>query len=336
MEIDTRQKEILRALIDLYVETAEPVGSKSLADRRQLGVSSATLRGEMAELEAMGYLEQPHTSAGRIPTPLGYRLYVDELMRRHRLSVLELEDLTRAMKRRISEFDRFAAEAGRALAQYTRYPTISLTATGGAFKAARFDLVPLPGNGYVCVVVGEDGQVHHATLRLPDGAGVDELRLLATALNAYATGIDLTGGLPAEIRAWPDIAEFVRGITQTAAREMHLSGGAHLLSQPEYHDALKAQRLLTYLSEDRAANSLPAPAATPLNRPVQIIIGPENAAAALADASVILASYALGSQMRGIIGLVGPTRMDYATLASKMESFASRLERLFLDEEENT
>ena len=360
MEIDARQKEILRALVDLYVETAEPVGSKSLADRRQLGVSPATLRGEMAELEAMGYLEQPHTSAGRVPTPLGYRLYVDELMRRHRLSVLEIEELSRSMRRKLSEFDRFAADAGRALAQFTRYPTLSLTSAAYALRAQRFELVPLSGGQYVCLIVGDDGQVHHDTLRLPDGMDSTCLHALSAVLNSLAAGIDLSTGFPAELlfrieAAAPSaksclsgIDAFIRDIVRDkfSPRDVHVSGGAHLLSQPEYHDAPKAQRLLEYLNEGRAAAAeamqLGAEAgrtgiALPPDdsgKPVKIIIGPENAAEALSDASVILASYSLGNNLRGIIGLVGPTRMDYASLASKMEHFAAKLERLFLEEED--
>jgi heat-inducible transcriptional repressor len=347
MEIDARQKEILRELVDLYVETAEPVGSKSLAERQTLGVSPATLRGEMAELEAMGYLEQPHTSAGRIPTPLGYRLYVDELMRRHRLSVIELEDLTRAMKRKLSELDRFAAEAGRALAQFTRYPTLSLTAADTVLRVQKFELLPLSGGQYVCIIIGDDGQVHHETLRLPDGVDGNSLHTVSASLNTLAAGIDLTAGIPADIlqtiesaarftgACLADIDAFIRDIVRDtlSARGLHVSGGAHLLSQPEYHNAPKAQRLLEYLGEERATavEAMKRGAA----KPVQIIIGPENAAEALSDASVILASYSLRNNLRGIIGLVGPTRMDYASLASKLEHFAARLERLFLEDEDS-
>ena len=152
MELTDRQKRVLRAVVEIYIETAEPVGSKSILERSDLNVSSATIRNELAELTAQGLLEQPHTSAGRIPAPKGYRLYVNALMEEHRLSVQETERLNEALHLKMRELDRVMDEAGRAISQLTRYPAFALS-SGTPFSSASFcsiaDMPPSSESSYV-------------------------------------------------------------------------------------------------------------------------------------------------------------------------------------------
>lgn len=141
MELSERKKLILRAVVENYIQTAEPVGSKAIVESAGLKVSSATIRNEMAELENLGYLEQPHTSAGRIPSPKGYRLYVNELMEQHRLSIQETERINEALHLKMRQMDQVMSEAGKIVSQLTKYPTFALTK--GTKKAAivRYDQI---------------------------------------------------------------------------------------------------------------------------------------------------------------------------------------------------
>ena len=158
MQLSERKKQILRAVVENYIQSAEPVGSKAIVQRAGLKVSSATIRNEMAELENLGYLEQPHTSAGRIPSPKGYRLYVNELMEEHRLSIQETERINAALHLKMRQMDQVMSEAGKIVSQLTRYPTFALTK--GTQKAAvtRYDLLMVEERAFIAVLM-TDAQV---------------------------------------------------------------------------------------------------------------------------------------------------------------------------------
>ena len=166
MEISERKKKILSAVIDAYIATAEPVGSKAIAESGVLDISSATIRNEMAELTAMGYLEQPHTSAGRIPSPQGYRLYVNELMERQRLSLDETEQINQSMNLKIQQLDKLMNDVGRVAASLTQYPVVALAAPVAA-TITRYDLIYVDANTFIVVVMLNDKAVHNKLIHLP-------------------------------------------------------------------------------------------------------------------------------------------------------------------------
>ena len=153
MELSERRRKILRVVVENYIETAEPIGSKAIAEKAELTCSSATIRNELAALEKQGYLEQPHTSAGRIPSPLGYRFYVNELMEEHKLSLQETERINEAMNTKMQELDRVIDQAGRLVSQMTNYPAFSLTAGGSEISIARYDLLMVDSSSFIVVVM---------------------------------------------------------------------------------------------------------------------------------------------------------------------------------------
>ena len=338
--MDSRKRIILRAVVDSYIEKAEPVGSKTLATSGTLEVSPATLRNEMAALEEMGYLEHPHTSAGRVPTAAGYRLYVDELMERHRLSLNEMESINRTLRLKMQELDNMLMEAGRLVAQLTGYAAFTVTPAARRARILRLEAFLTDPSALVLVAAGEGGLVKTKWVRLSAPARYEDVERLKLALNETFVGqSEITEEQTARCRtlcgpraaAYLPYALELIGELAGHAQEVFLSGETHLLEHPEFHDIMRARKTLEFLSEQRhmltklpeasssAAQSIPG---------VQMLIGPENVARELREASVIMASYQLSGGLRGVIGVIGPTRMDYSKLESKLSYFASQLEKL--------
>ena len=335
-ELSGRKKKILKAVVELYVKTAEPVGSKAIASALDNRVSSATIRNEMAELEEQGYLEKPHTSAGRIPSPKCYRLYVNELMERQQLSAQETESINRALQMKLQELDRILSRAGQVVSHFTQYPVYALAAGRKQFSVARFDLLRVDEQSFIAVVMTDDGRVKSKLLYTQVPVDMSQLPVLAALLNK-----DFVGQTPEEMGRrlmvaagqGPALLFMVLSLTVEYAGEVleeiqhrmvYTAGANRILDLPEYQDVGKAGALMRFLGEEDAA--LPVPED---NAPMQILIGPENVEKALQDSSVVVASYDIGEDMRGLIGVVGPTRMDYATVAARLAYFADGLGRMF-------
>ena len=337
MDLTQRKKRILRAIIESYIETAEPVGSKAVAESIEMEVSSATIRNEMADLESMGYLEKPHTSAGRIPSPQGYRLYVNELMDAHKLSMQETARINDALRLKMQELDRVIDQAGRIVSQLTSYPAFALSSGYGRVTIRRFDLLMVEHNAFIIVVMTDNNVVRNKLVRLPSDLNEPQLQLLNTLLNTTFTGLTLEEITPELMRVAQHAAGEAYGLISLVVsfaievlesleqRMVHTAGLAHLLEQPEYRSLDKAAPLMSYLSED----SDPARFPVPQEAAMRILIGPENVAEALKDTSVVVASYDIGDGMRGVVGVVGPTRMDYAKVVARLSYFAGGLARLF-------
>jgi heat-inducible transcriptional repressor len=337
MELTERKKKILKAVVDSYIETAEPVGSKALAENAGLGVSPATIRNEMADLEALGYLEQPHTSAGRIPSAKGYRLYVNELMMQHKLTMEESQEINQQMSLKLRQMDKAVDQAGKLISDLTNYPTYALAAVSGPVTISRFDIIQVDNNSFIVVVMLSNKAVKNKLMRVTFPVEALTLQKLSTQFNGSFTDIteeEITPQLIASAeRAVNDtmglvslIASFaISTLTEEKSQSAYLAGASHILEQPEYRDIDKAQKLITYLSDDRKLASLPMP---DNGSDVKIMIGPENVAEELKDSSVIVASYDAGDNMKGLIGVVGPTRIDYATIAAKLSFIAQGLSEL--------
>ena len=335
-ELSGRKKKILKAVVELYVKTAEPVGSKAIASALDNRVSSATIRNEMAELEEQGYLEKPHTSAGRIPSPKCYRLYVNELMERQQLSAQETESINRALQMKLQELDRILSRAGQVVSHFTQYPVYALAAGKKQFSVARFDLLRVDEQSFIAVVMTDDGRVKSKLLYTQVPVDMSQLPVLAALLNK-----DFVGQTPEEMGKRlmvaagqvPALLFMVLSLTVEYAGEVleeiqhrmvYTAGANRILDLPEYQDVGKAGAMMRFLGEEDAA--LPVPED---NAPMQILIGPENVEKALQNSSVVVASYDIGEDMRGLIGVVGPTRMDYATVAARLAYFADGLGRMF-------
>ena len=336
MELTERKKQILRAIVDSYIRTAEPVGSKTISQMPGMDFSPATIRNEMADLTTMGLLEQPHTSAGRVPSAAGYRLYVDELMQNYRLSMDETKTINQAMEVKMQEVDKMISQVGKLVSKMTDLPAYAVAARSSQRTVKRFDLILAEAGSFILVVMLSDNQVQNKLIRLPLDVSQEDLRLLSAVLNASLTELtadEITPELLAKVTRSaagaaslvPVIVDYTVELLKKTHSEVYMTGQAKLLGQPEYHDVEKAQEVLTSLDEDVISN-LPA---TLSSGTTQILVGPENVAKELKDSSVVITKFDIGDGMQGMIGVVGPTRMDYAKITARLSYFAENLGRMF-------
>jgi len=338
MDLSDRKKKILRAIVDSYIQTAEPVGSKAIAAMPDMDFSSATIRNEMAELTTMGYLEQPHTSAGRVPSAAGYRLYVDELMQGYRLSVDETKSLKEAMDTKLRQFDDVIAQVGRMVSQITNLPAYAVAAPKAPAATVRhFEILGADEHSFILVVLTNAEVVKNRLVKLPVKLSEQDLKLLSAVLNASLTDLTADEITPevmnrvsrsagAAASLVPIIVDYTVHVLQEQQQsEVYITGQTRLLGQPEYRDVEKAQEVINSLDEETIAN-LPAPIA---DGPVQVLVGPENIARELRDTSVVMTRFDIGDGMQGMIGVVGPTRMDYARVTARLSYFAEGLGRMF-------
>lgn len=343
MELSDRKKKVLRTVVDLYIRTAEPVGSKAIAAMPDMNYSSATIRNELAELTTMGYLEQPHTSAGRIPSPAGYRLYVDELMQDYRLSLDEAQNLNQHMELKMQEFDKLLGQVGKLVSQATNLPAYTVAKRSGGATVKRFEILQSEERRFILVVVLTGDIVKNKMMKVPISVTESDLKLLSAVLNATLTGLtapEITPELLDRISQnagpasglVPIVVDFVTDLlSQQEESEVFLTGQMKLLGQPEYQDVGKAQKFLGHLDEDTISN-LPALAS---GQGMQILVGPENVAEELKDASVVMTKFDIGDGMEGMIGVVGPTRMDYAKVTARLSYMAENLGRMFAKPEDS-
>lgn len=338
MELTERKKKVLRSVVDLYIRTAEPVGSKAITELPDMNFSSATIRNEMADLTAMGYLEQPHTSAGRIPSPAGYRLYVDELMQDYRLSVDETKSINNAIEEKVQRVDKLVEKVAKLVSQATDLPAISAASRRDSATVSRFDLIQAGQGSFILVVMLSDDQVFNKLIKLPVSVDETDLKLLAALLNTAMTELPPEGFTPALLdkvmrsagRASslvPVIVDFTTDVLRhRGSTNVAVAGQARLLGFPEYRDVDKAQKVLESIDEDTLSN---LPAIMQSENGTKVLVGPENVAQELKDTSVVMTKFDIGDGMQGMIGVVGPTRMDYAKVTARLSYFAESLSKAF-------
>ena len=301
MELTDRKKKVLRSVVDLYIRTAEPVGSKAITELPDMNYSSATIRNEMADLTAMGYLEQPHTSAGRIPSAAGYRLYVDELMMDYRLSVDETKSINNAIEEKVQRVDKLVEKVAKLVSQATDLPAISAASRSGGATVTRYDLIQAGQGSFILVVGAED-----FTSALLDKV----MRSAGAAASLVPVIVDFTTDV----------------LRHQASTNVAVAGQARLLGLPEYKDVDKAQKVLESIDEDALSN---LPAIMQSENGTKVLVGPENVAQELKDTSVVMTKFDIGDGMQDMIGVVGPTRMDYAKVTARLSYFAESLSKAF-------
>jgi len=338
LELTERKKKVLRCIVDLYIRTAEPVGSKAIAEMPDMNYSSATIRNEMADLLAMGYLEQPHTSAGRIPSAAGYRLYVDELMADYQLSMDETRSINLCLEEKMQRVDKLVERVAKLVSQATDLPAISMASRRGGATVKRFELIGAGAGSFILVVMLSTDEVVNKLIKLPLSVEESDLKLLSAVLNAAMTDLSpeeftpalmdrvmLSAGNAASLV--PVIVEFT---TDTLRRQestnMVVAGHVRLLDQPEYRNIDRAQKVLTSLDEDALSN---LPAVMQNANGTKVLVGPENVAEELKDTSVVMTKFDIGDGLQGMIGVVGPTRMDYAKVTARLSYFAESLSKMF-------
>ena len=344
MELTERKKKVLRSVVDLYIHTAEPVGSKAITELPDMNYSSATIRNEMSELTAMGYLEQPHTSAGRVPAPAGYRLYVDELMSDYRLSIDETQSINTAIEEKMQRVDKMLEKVAKLVSQATDLPAISVASRYAGATIRRFELILASQNNVILVIMLSDEQVVNKLIKLPISVQQSDLQVLSAVLNATMTNLspeDFTQELLQRVMdsagnagtLVPVIMDFaVETLRVNSNTNMAVAGQMRLLGQPEYRDVDKAQKIMSSLDEDVLSN---LPAIMQNQNGTKVLVGPENVANELKDTSVVMTKFDIGDGMQGMIGVVGPTRMDYAKVTARLSYFAESLSKMFAKPEQS-
>lgn len=321
-----RQKLILKIVVDDYVRSAEPVGSRTIAKREGINFSPATIRNEMSDLEEMGYLTQPHTSAGRIPSQKGYRFYVDNLMEPERLSRDVIEKIHRLYTQRFMQLEQAIQETAAVLSQLTNYTSIA--SSPGFFEDTlkHFQLISLSEKRAVAIIVTNKGQVEHKTVSVNTNLDLADMEKMVNLLNDKLRGVPLyqiKDRLRTEIEAElkkhvKHYQEMIAVLEEVLAHHkedrVYLTGTTHIFSQPEFRDVEKARGLFEMLEQrDRIQDVL---AVNKDKEGIQVLIGQENMEEAFSECSIISASYSIGGKPVGTLSILGPTRMDYKKVVS--------------------
>ena len=343
MELTERKKKVLRSVVDLYIRTAEPVGSKAITALPDMNYSSATIRNEMADLTAMGYLEQPHTSAGRVPSAAGYRLYVEALMMDYRLSMDETKSINTAIEEKMAKIDKVMDQVAKLVSQATDLPAITVASHRGGCTVKRYDLILAGAGSFILVVMLNNEEVTNKLIKLPLNVGESDLKLLSAVVNATMTEIPLEEFTPELMdkvmrsageaaSLVPVIVEFtINTLRKQTEADVSVAGHMRLLGQPEYRDVEKAQKVLSSLDDDVVST---LPAVMTASNGTKVLVGPENVAQELKDTSVVMTKFDIGEGMHGVIGVVGPTRMDYAKVTARLSYFAESLSKMFAKSEQ--
>lgn len=337
MNLSERKKRILATVVELYVKTAEPVGSKAVVGELGNTLSSATVRSEMAELENSGLLEHPHTSAGRVPTSGGYRMYVNELMEKQAVPNDSAMVINNTLDEHLAMQPYMLDEVGSLTSRLTTYPAYAMAATLGVTTIVRFDFIHVDSYTFIVVALLSNDTVKNKLVHLTTPYNPAMQNKMSAIFNASFTGISEEQITPALItateRAIGDtnglvaiIAGFViELLVESKAVGARVSGAVNLLDHPEYKDVHKAQQVIRYLSNAGSLAQLPSP---DLPGDVKITIGPENLAEELKDSSVVAVKYDAGESVQGLIGVVGPTRMDYSKVVAHLSYIAQGLSTL--------
>ena len=338
MELTERKLKILQAIISDYVRSAEPVGSRTLSKRFDLGISPATIRNEMSDLEEMGYLTHPHTSAGRVPSDKAYRLYVNDLMQKHELSVAEKNLIAERLRGHVDEFEDTIKHAAKLLSEITNLTSFAMTPTKNEETLRFINLLPVDERTVVLMIVSESGKISNTALKLRVPYTEEGLQLLAKNMTYKFNGKRMTDVLKENIisHVESDIAamsmleenimpSFMKTLEDMLHVNLYMDGLTNIFDIPEYNDLTKAKNFLSLLDkkEDFTKKLLER------EDGIIVTIGDENADDMMHDCSMITATYHVDGKMVGKIGVIGPTRMKYDEITSIIEYLTDNLNDTF-------
>ena len=336
--IDWRKQVILKAVVTDYVRTAEPVGSAMLVERYRFGVKSATIRSELAELAEMGYLHQPHTSAGRMPSDRGYRFFVDWLMDSASLDNRQADRALGKLNPHRSEVDIIIDQTCRILADLAQYTSMATSPAVKDATISHISIVNIGGDRLLAVVVLSNGRVLHELLEIdPKSRRMDSVRA-TNFLTGRLAGRELATVCAGPMESVPedaaDMAELLGKVMRFLRREaesdgetdVHLEGAGYMMHQPEFKDAERLETVLSLLDRRRMLYRLFS--SVYLGPDVTVIIGSENPLDEMRDCSFVASKYCINGRVAGSIGVLGPTRMDYPRAVSAVHFMAANLGEL--------
>lgn len=340
MGMDDRKFRILQAIIDDYILTAVPVGSRTISKKYDMGLSSATIRNEMSDLEELGYLDQPHVSAGRIPSAKAYRLYVDQLLQSGAIHAETSEAIRAHFRGRRRQMEDVIDHAAQVLSSLTHYTAVVLPPSGPQPRIRNIQLVQTSDTSALVVIVTDAGIVRDTVVPIPHGIDADTLYTISRTLTEEMQGCTL----PEASGRMPQITERIReneallsslgsflNESGNHKREPHVAvgGTSNMLSYPEYSDMEKARSFLSLMeTRDKLASII----AREGDVAFTVRIGPETGVPEMSDCSIVTATYSTRSGRQGTIGIIGPTRMQYSRVLSALSTMGRQLSELFGDE----
>ena len=343
MDLDKRKLQILKVIIRTYLETGEPVGSRTISKDSGLNVSSATIRNEMADLEEMGLIEQPHTSAGRIPTDKGYRLYVDEMMEDRRKESLDLNDV---LTKRMDHIEGILQRMARVLAVKTNYATMISGPSLSETELKLIQLSYLDATHLVCVIVLQGNVMENRVIEVDSNLTNEEILRLNILLNSVLQGRSLDDINLSMIRSLKEQAGNYSGVVgqvleaigeviasgQKKRPELYTYGATNIFKYPELTEGSTASEILSAFEEkDQLLDILRDQQGS--SRDIKVYIGNETPLSAMADCSVVTANYELGKGIRGSIGIIGPKRMDYEHVIGTLKTLMEQLDSIYHNQE---
>ena len=346
MELSDRKEKILDAIIRSYLETGEPVGSRTISKNTDLNLSSATIRNEMSDLEEMGYIIQPHTSAGRIPTDKGYRFYVDNILKdkmseldEREKKVTEKEDL---LIEKVDKVETLLQNMAKVLANNTNYATMVSAPKSQENKIKFVQLSVIDENQLLCTVVSDKNHVVNRIIKITQQISQEMIVRLNVALNTVLAGLSLEeinlgviSTLTSQAGEFEGLVnEVLKTITEAIATEaqmkIYTSGATNIFKYPELSDKERASQLLTTLEEKSQLTELINESDEETG--IQVYIGSESPVKSMKDCSVVTATYELEDGFKGTIGLIGPKRMDYEKVVETLRTVKEQLSETFKDD----
>ena len=339
MNLSERKLKILQAIIADFIKTAEPVGSRTISKNYDLGISPATIRNEMSDLEEMGYLTHPHTSSGRVPSEKAYRLYVNEMMKKPELTEKEKDAIAESLRSNVSELENMVKRAAHILSEITNLTAFALTPDKESDTLKYINLLPVDEYTVVLMLVSNSGKVSNSAVRLDKPASEETLRILAKAMTynyrgktlSEALTIDIIEKLKTDAEAMAMfekniVPSFIKTLEDMLNVNLYMDGLTNIFSLPEYNDLDKAKMFLEMVNRKEDFTK------TLINREngVIITIGNENKEELMQDCSLITATYHVDGKMVGKIGVIGPTRMRYGEVTSVVEYLTDNISKAFM------
>ena len=337
-ELDDRKMKILQTIIKTYLETGDPVGSRTISKYTDLNLSSATIRNEMADLEDLGYIMQPHTSAGRIPSDKGYRLYVDMLMEEKEQ---ELSEMQEQMLDKADKMDQLLRQAAKVLANSTNYATRVSTPMNNENKLKFIQLSMVDDEQIIAVIVLGGNVIKNKIIDIDEPISNENLLKLNMLLNTTLNGMsieEINLGLIARLKEQAGIhSEVVGNVLDAVAdviqvdddMQIYTSGATNIFKYPELSDNQSAQEIISAFEEKQQLSELVTQTLSSDSKGIQVYIGNETPVQNMKDCSVVTATYELGEGMQGTIGIIGPKRMDYERVMDTLKTLQTELDTIF-------
>ncbi len=337
MDLSERKLRILQAIVADFISTGEPVGSRTLSKRLDMDLSPATIRNEMSDLEEMGYLTHPHTSAGRVPSDMGYRLYVDRLMSRSELPEDKKQVIAERMATSFAEFDRTIAHAAEVLSDITKMMSFAITPSANERRIKYINFLPVDERTVVLMIVADDGKVQNTAIKLNCSYTESNLELMSKLMthnfrgqtishmltmdiiDSFESDITALGQLPGNV-----IPGFMRTLERMLNVDLYMNGYTNIFNLPEFADINRARNFLELVqNKDEFTQVL-------INRDngLVVTIGGENSPD-MSDCSLITADYKVNGRLVGKLGVIGPTRMRYSEISSVIRYMTDNLSKTF-------